>query len=202
MPTPQTIKPGEQRRPLVESACRPRMSSSPTPTSASPPPRNQRTARRSDELARDRRDDERQQRDRQEAHARLERRVAEHVLDVEREVEEHREHRRPTGRRRRSRRRRTSACGTARGRASGARALRSIDDERDQQRRPKPISSTTISGLPQPSTLPRMSAKTSTNSAPENVTEPAQSIAAAGRVARLVDHRERQRRSPRRRSAR
>ena len=46
------------------------------------------------ELARDGRDGEREQRDRQEAQAGLQRAVAQRVLDVEREVEEHREHRR------------------------------------------------------------------------------------------------------------
>ena len=46
------------------------------------------------ELAGDRRDEEREQRHGQEAQAGLERRVAEDVLDVERQVQEHREHRR------------------------------------------------------------------------------------------------------------
>ena len=46
------------------------------------------------ELARERRDEEREQRHGEEAQAGLERRVAEHVLHVERQVQEHREHRR------------------------------------------------------------------------------------------------------------
>ena len=92
IPTPATRKPGEQRGPAPSPAPTPRISSRPTPTVASrrraaPGPGS---ARR--ELPGDRRHEEREQRERQEAQAGLQRRVAEHALDVEREVEEHREH--------------------------------------------------------------------------------------------------------------
>ena len=70
------------------------IASSPPPTSSRPVPSSRRTGTRTRQPPGDRRDDERQQRDRQEAQAGLQRAVAEHVLDVERQVQEHREHRR------------------------------------------------------------------------------------------------------------
>ena len=49
-----------------------------------------------------------------------------------------------------------------------------------------PANSDTISGLPQPSSLPRTSASTSRNSEPLNVATPAQSTRVALRVAGLA----------------
>ena len=91
IPAPASRNPGQQPRPAVaeldavhQQPARPRRRSARRPAALGPG--------RSSGASRDRRDDEREQRDRQEAQARLERRVAEHVLHVEREVEEHREH--------------------------------------------------------------------------------------------------------------
>ena len=101
------------------------------------------------ELARDRRDQEGQQRDRQEAQAGFERRVAEDVLDVEREVEEHREHRRRQHERRDRRAGEGGLARTARDRASGARC-----GARRARRRsrgpPRPRGSRRSAGRPSP----------------------------------------------------
>ena len=79
-----------------------------------------RAPNRSDSRPAMRREEDDQDRPRQERRARLDRRVAEHVLDVERDVEEdaeHRERRRAASPRSR---RRSSCCGRGRARASAA----------------------------------------------------------------------------------
>ena len=99
-------------------------------------------------------DEERDDRERQEAQPGLERRVAEHVLDVERQVEEHREHRR---RQREGGDRRADEGRLAeqrRGRTSGCSCRSSTDHEARPSARPTPSSSETICVLPQPSSLP------------------------------------------------
>ena len=91
IPAPGEEEPGQQRRPAVADL---------DPVHEQQPERHQHQAGahqrpRGDEVeqpAGDRGDEEREQGHRQEAQPRLERRVAEHVLDVEREVQEHREH--------------------------------------------------------------------------------------------------------------
>ena len=90
-------------------------------------------------LPRDRRDQDDQDRHRQERRAGLHRRVAEHVLHVERDEEEDAEHRRATRAASPSSRPRTSGCGRARGRASApadaARAARRRQpDQGDRER--------------------------------------------------------------------
>src|SRR3954447_1970644 len=92
-PMPAKMKPGSSTV-HAESASTRAISTSPRPTSPSPPPIIRRTGNPRRQLARDRRHEERQQRDRQEAQPGLQRRVAERVLDVQRHVEEHREQRR------------------------------------------------------------------------------------------------------------
>ena len=110
----------------------------------------------------------------------------EHVLEVEREVEQHPERPTPTARRPRSRRRRRSACGTATGRASAAPA-RSSATTNSTSSSAAPRSSPTISGLDQPSSLPRISAKNSMNTAGLKRHEAGPVDPARVRVARLRD---------------
>ena len=126
------------------------------------------------ELARERRDEERQQRDGQEAQAGLERRVAERVLDVEGEVQEHREHRRGQHERGDARAVERPPAGTATGRASGARRAAPTTTNATSSSTAA-TSSPTISAELQPSALPRISAKIRHTRPPENVTSPAQS---------------------------
>ena len=96
----------------------------------------------------------------QEAHAGLQRRVAEDVLHVEREEEEHREHRRTRSRRRRGSRPGTSASGRTSKSTIGARERRSITPNAT-----RPTTASTnrpmICGEPQPHALPSTSASTS-----------------------------------------
>ena len=171
MPPPATRKPASR---AVQSSpgSTPLMSSSPMPTSASPPARNQRTPTLLGELAGDRRDRERHQRDRQEAQAGLERPVAEDVLHVEREVEEHREHRR-----------RQHEGGDEAPQKAG---LRNSERSRIGWRTRRSISTKATSSTAAParqarmaalqsSALPRMSPNTARKSAAENAIVPAQS---------------------------
>ena len=93
IPMPPITKPGQQARPVragVDAAHRPHRDRVQRQPGAEQDP--DRHARR--EPARDRRGDERDQAQRQEAEARLQRREPDDVLQVERQVEEHREHRR------------------------------------------------------------------------------------------------------------
>ena len=182
-PAPATMKPassGSSRRPgraRASAAGRCRRAS---PRRCS----SLRAARGTQSLPGDRRDDERDERHRQEAHAGLQRRVAE---------------RRPACR--------ASGRGTSRTSPPTARRRRASADEgrpaeqREVEHRPSPGRSTTTKRhqqdaaappgsrrsavLAQPSSLPRTSAKTSRNSAAEKVTRP-RVDARALRVARLV----------------
>ena len=197
MPAPASTKPGirvVQPEVGVDGGHR----QQPGATSSRPRPEQQPDRHAHAQPPGDRRDDERQQRHRQEAQAGLQRAVAEHVLDVERQVQEHREHRR------RDRERDDARAGERRpaeqrevehrpllARARRRRTARAAPRRRSGRRRSRVE--------PQPFSLPWTSANTSRNSEPENVTRPAQSTPARVRVARLGDLRERQehgRRSP------
>ena len=83
---------GQQRRPAPSRRETPCISSRPTPTSGEPGPEQDPDRDPVRERAGDRRDDEAEHGQRQEAQARLQRRVVEHALHVDRQVEEHREH--------------------------------------------------------------------------------------------------------------
>ena len=170
----------------------PRISSSPVPTSARPPRDEPAHAVAVGELARERRDEERQQRDGQEAQAGLQGRVAERVLDVERQVEEHREHRRRQHERRDATRRRTSGCRNSDRSSIGCATRRSATTNATSSSTAA-TSSPTISPELQPSALPRISAKIRHTRPPENVDQPRPVDAALRRAARLVDLGERHR---------
>ena len=127
------------------------------------------------ERAGDRRGDEGEHGQRQEAQAGLQRRVAEHALHVDRQVEEHREHPR------------REAEGDRRDAVEGGLAEQAQVEHRvvaararSRRRRPAataaPIRQATISGLPQPSGLPRIRPKISRKRASEKVTRPGTSI--------------------------
>ena len=167
----------EQRRSTRRPCSSPDISSRPTPAPSSP------TISRSRAWTRDssapaigatRNDSDR---DRQVAQPGLERRVAEEVLQVERQVEEQREHR--------ARDAKAASCtpvkaGRGRGRAAASARARAARSRRTPpSAAPPPASSETISVLPQPSSLPRSSASTSRNSEPLKVTRPAQSMRVA-----------------------
>jgi hypothetical protein len=84
---------GQERSPVV-ARLEPAHQQQPDPHAREPAAHEPADADALRELAGDRRHEERQQRHGQEAQAGLERRVAEDVLDVEGQVQEHREHRR------------------------------------------------------------------------------------------------------------
>ena len=156
IPTPPTRKPAS-RSVQPEVAVSPAISTSETAISAMPLERISLTGTRTVSRPEIGDDEEDEHGHRQEAQPGLERPVAEHVLDVEREVEVEREDRgrqreadeRGAGERRPAQqaRRRTSAAGRA---ARRSRTQTSSAAE--------PVRQPTISALPQPAALPWVSA--------------------------------------------
>ena len=120
----------------------------------------------------DRRGEERDERERQEAEPGLQRREAEDVLQVERQVEEHREHRRRDRERRRSARRRTPGARRAPGRPSSSRSRACDATKSAEQRRRRRRAAPTISALVQPWLLPSISARIRQSRPPVSVTSP------------------------------
>ena len=173
MPTPPTRKPAEQRRPGVPLLHARHQDQAEARERQTAPDQEARMDPRH-ELAGDRRHDERGDRDREVAEARLERRVPEDVLEVERDVEEEGElrpgdreradlhageRRDPEQRRAAASARRTRVCATMKATNSTA----------------APVSSSTMLVLPQPSPFPRSRASTSISSDPQKVNVPIQS---------------------------
>ena len=162
----------------VEPVPRPNMTAIPAAVIAHPAPEHHAGRKALDDRAGRERHDEAQHGRGQQPRAAGQRRVAEVVLQVQGQVGVHREHPRRRWRTSRARRRRTPACGTASGRTSAgsgaARRRRTRPSGRPSRR-----AATTISPLPQPSSLPRRSPRISRNSAPAKVTRPAMSSRSA-----------------------
>ena len=171
----------------------PCISNAPRATSARPPgaAQPQRCARR--ELAHRHRHDEHEDRHRQEAQAGAERRVAEDVLQVDREEREQREH--PGADRRTSppTRRRTPAGGRATRRASAAPAGLDPDEDR-RAARPRRPASRRSARWSSPRRC-RAARRTISKSAAENVSSPQTSVrvASGSRDSRIrVAHQQRE----------
>ena len=163
------------------------MSSSAIATRTRPPPMKPWAGQARRQPPGDRRHEEGQQREREEAQARLQRRVAQPVLEVEREVEEHREHRRRRARRRRARRPPNERLAEqARGRASAPRCARSTTTKADEQDRGAGEEPGRSAGCPSPRRCRARARRSAGTAPPENVTSPTQSIARGVRVAGLA----------------
>ena len=191
MPPPATRKPASS---AVQSSpgSTPRISSSPMPDERQPAGQEPAHAEALGELAGDRRDDEREQRDRQEAQAGLERASSRGCSARRASGTGTSRTSTPTARRRRSTRRRTPACGTARGRASAARTRRSTSTKTTSSTA-APARQARIGGAPVLGVAADEPEDGAGTARPENVTVPAQSSARAVRVARLLHARERER---------